>query len=125
AARTSIPPAQTSTLVSDLAPIIPLAERNLGPQELAPLQKEIDHITGLIAKNNGTLSGEAYQALTRSKAPLDLAESSTNPNVAHYAGMIRDAVDDAFVRSASPADQAALAQAKYQYRIMRTIDPLV
>lgn len=125
AARTSIPPAQTATLASDLAPIIPLAERNLGPQELIPLRKEIDHITGLIAKNNGTLSGEAYQALTRSKAPLDLAESSANPNVAHYAGLIRDAVDDAFVRSASPADQAALTEAKYQYRIMRTIDPLV
>lgn len=125
AARTSITPQHAATLTSDLSQVIPLAERNLGPQELIPLQKEIDHITGLIAKNNGTLPGEAYQAITRTKAPLDLAESSSNSNVAHYAGKIRDALDDAFTKSASPSDKAALSQLNYQYRIMRTIDPLV
>ena len=47
------------------------------------------------------------------------------PTWLYVAGQIRDALDDAFVRSARPEDQAALTQAKYQYRIMRTIDPLV
>jgi hypothetical protein len=125
AANTSIPPAETSTLSNGLANIMPEASQVLTDAELKPLQTQIDNINGLIAKGNGTLSGEAYQALTRSKAPLDLAEGSTNPNVAHYASMIRDHLDDAFQRSASPDVQDALSQARYQYRVMRTIDPLV
>ena len=125
AASTSIPPAETATLSNGLAGIMPEASQVLTDAELKPLQTQIDNINGLIAKGDGTLSGEAYQALTRSKAPLDLAEGSTNPNVAHYAGMIRDHLDDAFQRSASPDVQDALSQARYQYRVMRTIDPLV
>ena len=125
AASTSIPPAETTTLSNGLANIMPEAAQVLTDAELKPLQTQIDNINGLIAKGDGTLSGEAYQALTRSKAPLDLAEGSTNPNVAHYAGMIRDQLDDAFQRSATPDVQDALSQARYQYRVMRTIDPLV
>ena len=125
AASTSIPPAETTTLSNGLAAIMPEASQVLTDAELKPLQTQIDNINGLIAMGDGTLSGEAYQALTRSKAPLDLAEGSTNPNVAHYAGMIRDNLDDAFQRSATPDVQDALSQARYQYRVMRTIDPLV
>ena len=125
AASTSIPPAETTTLSQGLDRIMPDASQVLTDAELKPLQTQIDNIKDLIAKGNGTLSGEAYQALTRAKAPLDLAEGSTNPNVAHYAGMIRDHLDDAFQRSASPDVQDALSQARYQYRVMRTIDPLV
>ena len=125
AASTSIPPAETTTLSQGLDRIMPDASQVLTDAELKPLQTQIDNIKDLIAKGNGTLSGDAYQALTRAKAPLDLAEGSTNPNVAHYAGMIRDQLDDAFQRSASPDVQDALSQARYQYRVMRTIDPLV
>lgn len=124
AARTSIPAAQTTTLANDLAVIHTDAGLTLPDSELKPLTAQMDNIRGLIAKGNGTISGDSYQALTRSKAPLDLAESSADPNVRHFASKIRDALDDAFVRSASPADQAALTQAKYQYRVMRTVDPL-
>jgi hypothetical protein len=125
AASTSIPPDETDTLSQGLAKILPDASQVLTEAELKPLALQIDNINGLIAKGDGTLSGDAYQALTRAKAPLDLAEGSTNPNVAHYAGMIRDQLEDAFQRSAPPEVQDALSQARYQYRIMRTIDPLV
>lgn len=125
ATRTSIPSTETPTLLSDLQGILPDARQVLTEAELKPLELQIQNIAERIGQGNGTISGDAYQALTRTKAPLDLAESSTNPNVAHFAGKIRDALDDAFVRSAAPADQEALRQAKYQYRVMRTIDPLV
>lgn len=125
AARTSIPPPETATLVSDLHGVLPQAAQVLTAAELGPLKLQIKNISDMITKGNGTIGGDAYQALTRAKAPLDLAESSTNPNVAHFAGKIRDALDDAFVRSAAPEDQQALTQARYQYRVMRTIDPLV
>jgi len=125
ATRTTIPQAQTSQLVSDLATVIPDARKVLGPNELAPLQEQIREITTMIGHNSGEISGQAYQALTRAKAPLDLLESSADPNVAHFAGIIRDKIDDAFQRSASTADQDALSKARYQYRVMRTVDPLV
>ena len=125
AGRTTIPQTETAPLLRDLQAILPQAEQVLTEAELRPLTIQIQNIAERVGKSNGTITGDAYRALTRSKAPLDLAERSTNPNVAHYAGQIRDALDDAFVRSAAPADQAALTQAKYQYRVMRTVDPLV
>ena len=123
ATRTAIPQQETSTMISDLAKIMPDAELVLD-QHLPNIEKQIKEISNIVGRNNGTIPGDAYQALTRTGAPLDLLESSTDPNVAHFAGRIRDALDDAFVRSASPADQQALQQARYQYRIMRTVDQL-
>jgi hypothetical protein len=124
AANTSIPPAETATLGNTLDAIIPDASKVLTEGELVPLQKQIDGIKKLAADNGGTISGDAYQALTRTKAPLDLLESSADPNKAHFAGLVRDALDDAFMRSAAPEYQDALGQAKYQYRVMRTVDQL-
>ena len=123
--RTSIDPASVNTMVGDLGQIMHDAGSTPLPEgTLKTLQKQVDDIVGIAAKGNGTISGQAYQALTRAKAPLDLAESASDPNVRHVAGQIRDALDDAFVRSSSPADQAELAKLKYQYRVMRTVDPL-
>ena len=91
------------------------------------MQTQIDNINGLIAQGDGTLSGDAYQALTRSKAPLDLAEGSTNPQCRRITqALIRDQLDDALANvQRTPMSQDALSQARYQYRVMRTIDPLV
>ncbi|HKP24024.1 MAG TPA: hypothetical protein VJV39_09175 [Dongiaceae bacterium] len=125
AARTTIGQTETSRLVDDLATVVPEARKVLGPNEIAPLQEQIRDITALIGQNNGEISGAAYQALTRAKAPLDLLERSSDPNVRHFAGKVRDYIDDAFQRSATPADQDALSKLRYQYRIMRTVDPLV
>jgi hypothetical protein len=125
AARTSIDPASTNTMVGDLGQIMHEAESTPLPEgALKTLQRQVDDLVGIAAKGNGTISGDAYQAITRAKAPLDLAESATDPNIRHVAGKIRDALDDAFVRSAAPEDQAALLQARYQYRIMRTVQDL-
>lgn len=98
--------------------------QTLPSNEIGPLKAQLDNIVDVASKGNGTISGDSYQALTRKGAPLDRAESSNDPNVRFVAGQIRDALDDAFVRSASPADQAALVQAKYQYRVMRTVQDL-
>jgi hypothetical protein len=121
---TNIDAPSVNTMIGDLATIERDMNMVLPTNELPKLKAQLDNIIDVAAKQNGTISGQSYQALTRKGAPLDLAERSTDPNVRHVAGQIRDALDDAFVRSASPADQAALVQAKYQYRIMRTVDPL-
>jgi hypothetical protein len=125
ARSTNIDQPSVNTMVGDLATIEHDMHMVLPANELPKLKAQLDNIVDVASKQNGTISGQSYQALTRKGAPLDLAERSADPNVRHVAGQIRDALDDAFVRSATPEDQAALAQAKYQYRVMRTIDPMV
>jgi len=126
AARTKIDAPSVNTMVNDFATIDHDMRLALPDATLDPLARQLDNIMNIVTKSNtGEISGDVYQNLTRKGAPLDRAERSGDPNVAHYASLIRDALDDAFVRSAAPADQAALVEAKYQYRIMRTIDQLV
>ncbi len=76
------------------------------------------------AKNPEGLSGASYQALTRKGAPLDRAMSSSDPNIRHYAGQIKDALDDALEGSASGADLKALKTARLQWKNMRTVQDL-
>jgi hypothetical protein len=124
ARTTSIDAPSVNTMVGDLATIERDMNMVLPTNELPKIKAQLDNIIDVASKQGGTISGQSYQALTRKGAPLDLAERSADPNVRHVAGQIRDALDDAFVRSAAPTDQAALVQAKYQYRVMRTVDQL-
>jgi hypothetical protein len=123
AGRTTIPPAETTKLTQDLDRILFEAERTLQPGEIAPLKLQIDDLKSMIGHNSGVIDGEAYQKLTNSKSLLSKLERQ-NSNAGDAAGNIRDAIDDAFARSAHPDDQAALSQARYQYRVMRTVDQL-
>jgi hypothetical protein len=125
AQRTTIDSLSVDALQNDLAKIeTDLPGVPMGEGERNALKANMENITKAAAKGDGTISGDDYQALTRAKTPLDLAESSQDPNVRHVAGQIRDTLDDAFARSASPQDQAALQQARYQYRVMRTVQDL-
>jgi hypothetical protein len=124
ATRTRIPPAETATMGRDFNTILPDADLVLGPNDIGKIEKQIKNINSLVAANGGEIPGNLYQTLTHHGGPLARLEGSADPDVAHYAGRIRDALDDAFVRSASPADQEALNQARYQYRVMRTVDNL-
>jgi hypothetical protein len=95
----------------------------LQPGEIAPLKAQIDDLKTMIGHNSGTIDGDAYQRLTNSKSLLSKLERQ-NSNAGDMASNIRDAIDDAFARSAHPNDQAALQEARYQYRVMRTVDQL-
>lgn len=123
AGRTSIGPAETATLKQDLDGVLHNAERLLTAGEVAPLEKQIADIKALIDTNNGTLDGATYQRLTNAKSLLSKLERQSS-NAGDLAGDIRDHIDDAFARSAPQADQSALQQARYQYRVMRTVDQL-
>lgn len=97
----------------------------LPKQEAEPLFKATSNILSKIDPNTKTISGETYQALTRTGTPLDRLLNSSNPNLAYYSQGLRNALDDALERSASPEMANALSQAKYQYRNLMTIKPLV
>jgi hypothetical protein len=123
AARTNVN--VDNAMVNDLARIETEAGKApLGAEGQAAIKSQIDNVVGAAAQGNGTLTGDAYQQLTRAGSPLQRAESAADPNVRYYAGQVRDALDGAFQRSAAPADQAALTQARAQYRAMKTIEDL-
>ena len=123
AKNTSIPPEQTAQLIQDLDQISHNATRVLQPGEITPLQNQIDDLKSSIAANGDTISGDMYQRLTNAKSLLSKLEGQ-NSNTGDFAGDVHDALDDALARSAAPEAQDALSQARYQYRVMRTVDQL-
>lgn len=92
----------------------------MAPNEVEPIAKVIDNIIGKVS--NGKITGQQYLDLTRSGTPLSNLANNPNPNISHYASEVKDALQDALSRSASPEDQAALATAKQQYRNLMTVD---
>lgn len=124
AARTTIQ--RDPALLNDMVHIVSDIPRfGLTEAQLTPVRAQFRNVLGAFQQGNGRISGEAYQNLTQTGGPLDAVISSTDPTVAAFGLRIRHALDDAFQRSAAPGDQAALQQARYQYRVMKTVQPLV
>lgn len=116
ASRTNLDADAVQTRVSQ---IIGDAQKVLPDNEVAPLLKLAESIGSV--RNGAIIPGEAYQALTRSGAPLDRLVQSADPNVSHYAGQIRDALDSTLQASAAPEDVAALQNARFQYKNLMTV----
>lgn len=112
--------------LDDLARIETEAPQTLAASEVTPIRTQMDNVLSKV-QTGDTISGDAYQSLTRKGAPLDRAEQSIDPNVRFYAGQVRDALDDAMERSIPPGSTtlADLQQARLQWKNMRTIQPLV
>ena len=119
AANTSI--GNTDALQSRLGAIVKNAQSVLPDNEVTPLLRQVQNIGSAI--QDGKLSGETYQALTRKGAPLDRAMTGGD-NPAYYAGQIRDALDDALEASAAPEDLADLRRARLQYKNLMTVAKL-
>lgn len=119
ASRTSLNADAVQTRVSQ---IIGDAQKVLPDNEVAPLLKLATSIGDV--RTGPIISGEAYQALTRTGAPLDRLIQSSDPNVSHYAGQIRDALDGELQASAAPEDVAALQNARFQYKNLMTVAKL-
>jgi hypothetical protein len=102
---------QLGQVVHDAGQVLP-------DTEVTPLRNQVQNIVDTIGQD-GTISGQSYQALIRKGSPLDRAMSSSNPNIRYYAGQLRDALDSALQASADPADVQALQTARTQYRNMK------
>ena len=96
----------------------------LTADQQTPVRAQFQNVLGAFQQGGGTLSGDAFQNLTQTGGPLDRVISSDDPTVAAFGLRIKHALDGAFQRSAAPDDQAALQQAAYQYRVMKTLQPL-
>lgn len=110
-------------LGQDLHSILHEAGTTLTDSEANILHKQVGNILDKVT-GSGEIEGKTYQALTRKGTPLDRAMNSSDPNVKHYAGRIKEALDDALERHA-PADQVEkLKTARGQYKAMKTIEDL-
>lgn len=111
-------------LLGTFADIEHEASSVLPDSEYQPIQKQMQNILNMVDAN-GNITGEQYQNLTRKGSPLMNVLNSNSSNVKFYAGQVRDALDGAMQASAPPEAQQALSQARYQYKVMKTIEPLV
>ena len=110
-------------LLTDLQTIAESAKKM--PSIFNDVRPHITDILETAAANGGVIPGKAYQTLVGKGSALDVAQHANDSSVRHYANQIREALDEAFQRSAQPGDAKKLAEARYQYKNMMTIAPLV
>lgn len=105
-------------LLTDLGQIESEATTN----EVGAIGKNIKSI--LDRAQNGEITGDSYQAITRRGAPLSRAMKASDPNVRFYAGQVRDALDDALERHTPQNLLSDLKAARAQYKNLKTIEDL-
>jgi hypothetical protein len=83
-------------------------------------------IQGILSNidSQGNMPGTAYRSLTETKSPLDMLSNAPDGTTAWFGSRLQRAVQQAFQRSADPADAADLSKLLYQYRVMKTLEPL-
>jgi hypothetical protein len=109
--------------LTDLAMEIP--KYGLTEQQLVPVRQQLRNVLTAFDEGRGQITGKVYQNLVQTNGPLDSVINSTDPTVHAFGMKIKNVLDNAFQRSAAPGDQEALRQLRYQYRVMKTVQPLV
>lgn len=123
--------AQTKRIASDPAfdqkvlDVMTNAQMSLTEQQMKPLMQQFDNIIGKFQQGNGSITGDVYQELTKKGAPLWNAMKSADPGIRDTAIALRNVLDDAFERSASPEVVKQLRTARAQWKAMKTIEDLV
>ena len=123
--KTDISPQATDQLLGALGKIQSEVTQTLPASEQIPVNAQLTNILQSAANNDGAISGQMYQTLTRKGAPLDRAMQAADPNVRYYAGQVRSALDDALQSSAAPEQLDQLKAARSQWRAMKTVEDLV
>lgn len=118
---------QRGTLNQDLTNIaLDMPRFGVTAPQRTQIGAQFQNVLDAFAQGNGqSITGRAYQNLTQRGGPLDTAIGSTDPTVSAFALRIRNALDNALANSVSPADRQALGTLRYQYRVMKTLEPLV
>jgi hypothetical protein len=109
--------------VTDVSRVVHDARSVLG-KDAEPIVDQVRRISDRVDYGTNSLDADAYQSLTRKDTPLDRAMKSPDPNVRFYVGKLRDALDDAMERSAPSDVVADLKRARYQWAIMKAVEPL-
>lgn len=107
-------------LESELAEIEQRIPSEITESDAGPVRTSLSNIVSGAAANDGVIPGTLYQKINSSLGAL-----SKRPATAPLVEDIQEALHGALQRSAAPEDQAALAQARVQYRALKTIEPAV
>lgn len=90
-----------------------------------PVVSAVDKIVDRMrASDDVALTGEQYLNWRQRGGLLSALTEDQNPTIAHYGRELRNALDDAFQRQAQGNDGKLLAQARAQYRNLKTVEPL-
>lgn len=108
-------------LMTKLATITSAAGSELGPNEMAIINKQINNIVDHAAAGDGTMTGEAFQNARSSLARLQGQKNVTG----HWAGEVHDALTEALGRYASPEDNALINKARTQWKALKQIEPSI
>lgn len=95
------------------------------PPQTAAVQNQLNDVQNRFAAYNGQLPGSVFQSMISKGTPLDMIANNPDSVIANYGGRIQDALFDAWEASAPPAEVQALLDARFQYKNMKTVEPLV
>lgn len=116
--------AEDSQLGTDLLTIMSNAESSVGGSQLEPIEKRFNDIASTFQSGGNAITGKQYLSMTAKGSPLDAMIHSPDPAIANAGVQFREALDAALQRSAAPSDVAALQQARYQWKVMRTVEDM-
>lgn len=111
-----------NVLGNDLGKVVQEAGTVLEKAQVEPLANRVAEIAKMA--KTGIIDGEAYQNMMKKGAPLNRLMNDADPNKRYYAGQIKEALDDALQRSATPEMAQRLQQARLQYKNMKTVEDL-
>lgn len=89
------------------------------------VQDKINQIVQLAQEHNGVIPGDAWAGLYHKGSPIDRLSGAQDSDVARIAGDLKSAAQDAVQRQAAPDDAQAYTNARFQYKNMKTVEPLV
>jgi len=116
--------AMDGQLLADLAAIERTARAGLTDEEYSVVKRQLDNVMTNVLPG-GTIQGTTYGNLLSRKSPLDQAVGNQNSNISRPAAQIKSALQDALERSLSGSDLEDYRAARFQYKNMKTIEPLV
>lgn len=107
-----------SQLHNELGRISRDSFRELPSNEAAVIGRQVEEIFAKAQAGGGLIDGAAYQNLRTSLGRISAQRSP----LGHWAGDLRETIDDALARSLNPADKDALKLARSQYRRMLQLE---
>ncbi len=107
-------------LENDLQAVQAKMTRTVPASSHGPINTQINDILDSAAQNGGQIDGSVLQ-----RVHSDLGDLSQNRDVGGVASDMRRALVDAQSRASTPEQQAALTEARIQYRNMKQIVPAI
>lgn len=109
---------------NDLAQIESNARTGLTDPEANVVSRQIDGVLKNIQAGD-IIDGTTFGNLIHKGSPLDNATGNSNSNIANAANDIKDALRGAMQRSLPPDQAQAYQDARFQYKNLMTVAPLV